>query len=111
MGERFQKGSKNLQAKLTEKQVKQIFVLYNNERWTQARIAEHFNVNQAHISRILKGERFPIGERSKRTRRNLKPRQIELIKTLYFERDWNIKELAKQFERTEEHLKVILNNA
>lgn len=53
-----QKGEKNANAKLTEKDIIQIKILLK-QAYTQGYIAGMFNVNQSYISQIKRGLRWP----------------------------------------------------
>jgi hypothetical protein len=48
------KGEKHGQAKITEAIVIEIFRLYNVEKWTQQKIADHFGISDVLVSKILR---------------------------------------------------------
>ena len=52
------KGEKHGNAKITEAIVIEIFRLYNVEKWTQQRIADHFEINQSTVGKVLRRKQW-----------------------------------------------------
>lgn len=57
------KGEKVGNAKITEAIVIQIFRLRNVEKWTQQRIADHFEIDQTTVGQVLRRKRWKHVER------------------------------------------------
>lgn len=55
---RSSKGEKNGFSKLNEEKVKEIFILYTKNKFTQLHIAKKFNVSQGTIHLIISGKRW-----------------------------------------------------
>jgi predicted XRE-type DNA-binding protein len=70
------KGEKIGSAKITEAIVIEIFRLYNVEKWTQQRIADHFGISQNQVSDILNRESWSHVEIDEKYLK--KPLQIRL---------------------------------
>lgn len=97
-GNRDISGAKNPRAKLTEKEMKEIFYLASNKVKTQTEIAKQFSVNRTTIQRILYNDTWTSEKRRRiNVQRKLQPEQIRQIKKLILDGNLSKTNIAKIF--------------